>query len=106
MTGSAVHPSGERDLTRHLSQEEIDRYVSRKAPVDEILAAAEHLDGCFDCRDRAAALVDDGTGDRPHGRVRRTTLSQPIPRHHRVLFWSAIAIVVIVVAVLLIWYRP
>ena len=93
-------------MTHHLSQDEIDRYVSRKAPVDEILAAAEHLDGCFDCRDRAAALVDDGTGDRPHGRVRRAIASQPLPAHHRVLFWSVIAVVVVAVAVLLIMYRP
>lgn len=94
-------------MTHHLSQDEIDRYVSRKAPVDEILAAAEHLDGCFDCRDRAAALVDDGTGDRPHGSVRRrAALAPPLPRHHRVLFWSVIALVVVVVAVLLILYRP
>ena len=93
-------------MTHHLSQEEIDRYVSRKAPVDEILAAAEHLDGCFDCRDRAAALVDDGTGDRPHGRVRRAITSQALPRHHRVLLWSVIAIVVVAVAVLLLIYRP
>jgi len=93
-------------MTRHLSQDEIDRYVSRKAPVDEILFAAEHLDGCFDCRDRAAALVDDGTGDRPHGRTRRNMLAQPVPRKHRVLFWTVMGIVVIVVAVLLITYRP
>jgi hypothetical protein len=93
-------------MTRHLTQDEIDRYVNRKAPVDEILAAAEHLDGCFDCRDRAAALVDDGTGDRPHGHTRRNILSQPIPRKHRVLFWTVMGIVVIVVAVLLITYRP
>lgn len=93
-------------MTRHLTQDEIDRYVSRTAPVDEILFAAEHLDVCFDCRDRAAALVDDGTGDRPHGRARRNALSAPVPRKHRVLFWTAIGIVVIVVAVLLITYRP
>jgi hypothetical protein len=91
-------------LTRHLTQDEIDRYVSRKAPVDEILFAAEHLDGCFDCRDRAAALVDDGTGDRPHGR--RPAFLQPTPRTHRVLFWTVMAIVVVTVAVILIVYRP
>jgi len=93
-------------MTRHLSQDEIDRYVSRKAPVDEILAAAEHLDGCFDCRDRAAALVDDGSGDRPHGRTRRNALSPPVPRSYRLLFWTVMAIVVVVVVVLLITYRP
>ena len=94
-------------MTHHLSQDEIDRYVSRKAPVDEILAAAEHLDGCFDCRDRAAALVDDGTGDRPHGRARgrRTMLSPPVPRRHRVLFWTVIAVVIVAVAALLIIYK-
>ena len=93
-------------MTRHLTQEEIDRYVSRKAPVDEILFAAEHLDGCFDCRDRAAALVDDGTGDRPHGSRRRSHAATPLPTRHRVLFWSVMALIVVAVAVLLILYRP
>jgi len=93
-------------LTRHLSQEEIDRYVSRKAPVDEILFAAEHLDGCFDCRDRAAALVDDGTGDRGHVRTRRHAPAQQIPRRHRVVLWVVVAVVVVAIAVVLIVYRP
>jgi hypothetical protein len=93
-------------VTRHLTQEEIDRYVSRKAPVDEILFAAEHLDSCFDCRDRAAALVDDGTGDRPHGLGRRPSAAQPLPRRHRVLFWSIFAVIVLALAVVLILYRP
>ena len=52
----------------HLSRQAIERYVSRRAPVDEILAAAEHLDHCFDCRDLAAAIVDDGSGEIPHVR--------------------------------------
>ena len=92
-------------MTRHLTPEEIDRYVSRMAPVDEILAAAEHLDICFDCRDRAAALVDDGTGDRPHGRVRRVTLNQPMPRRHRAVLWAIVALVIVAIAVVLILYR-
>jgi hypothetical protein len=95
-----------REVTRHLTPEEIDRYVSRKAPVDEILFAAEHLDGCFDCRDRAAALVDDGTGDRPHGRGRRSNVIEALPRRHRVLLWSIVAVIVVAIAALLILYRP
>jgi hypothetical protein len=54
----------------HLSNDSIQRYVARRAPVDEILAAAEHLDVCFECRDRAAALVDDGSTEIPHVRKR------------------------------------
>lgn len=48
----------------HLTPEQISRYVSRSAGVDEILAIAQHLDSCFDCRDKAAALVDDGSTSR------------------------------------------
>jgi len=93
-------------VTRHLTQEEIDRYVSRNAPVDEILFAAEHLDVCFDCRDRAAALVDDGTGDRPHGRGCRSNAAEVVPTRHRVLFWTVMALIVVAIAALLIFYRP
>jgi len=53
-------------MSGHLSRAAIESYVARRGEVDEILAAAEHLDVCFDCRDVAAALVDDGTGERPH----------------------------------------
>jgi len=48
----------------HLSSAEIERYVSRTASVDEILAIAQHLDACWECRDKAAALVDDGSTSR------------------------------------------
>jgi len=53
-------------MSDHLSDAQIARYVERKGDADEILDAAQHLDHCWDCRDRTAALVDDGTGDRPH----------------------------------------
>jgi hypothetical protein len=56
----------------HLSNEQIQRYVTRTGDADEIIAIAEHLDACFDCRDRVAAIVDPGTGERPHrGSTRR-----------------------------------
>jgi hypothetical protein len=86
-------------MSRHLTQDEIERYVSRKAPVDDILAAAEHLDDCFDCRDRAAALVDDGSMDRPHARVRRFVSLPPLRRRHRVLLWAAVGVAVVAIAV-------
>jgi hypothetical protein len=53
-------------LQEHLTNEQIDRYVARTGDADEIIAIAEHLDACFDCRDRVAAIVDPGTGERPH----------------------------------------
>ncbi len=86
----------------HLTQEQIDGYVSRKAPVDDILFAAQHLDDCADCRDRAAAIVDDGSARRI---VKKTSLS-PMPGAHRVLIWTIIGVLVIAVAVVLIWCRP
>jgi hypothetical protein len=53
-------------VTDHLSDSQISRYVERKGDADEILDAAQHLDQCWECRDRTAAMVDDGAGDRPH----------------------------------------
>lgn len=40
---------------------EIEQYVTRSGGVDEIIAIAEHLEACFECRDRAVAIVDPGT---------------------------------------------
>jgi len=53
-------------VSDHLSDAQIARYVERRGNADEILDIAAHLDHCWECRDRTAALVDDGTGDRPH----------------------------------------
>ena len=53
---------------RHLTPDEIERYASRSGSVDEILSAAEHLEACDACRDRAAAILDPGTGEVPHTR--------------------------------------
>lgn len=61
------------NLTEHLSEAQIERYVTRRATVDELLDAAQHLDACFECRDRAAALVDPGSGEISHTRKRRTS---------------------------------
>ena len=59
----------------HLSNEQIQRYVTRTGDADEIIAIAEHLDACFDCRDRVAAIVDPGTGERPHRVGKRRRIS-------------------------------
>jgi hypothetical protein len=53
-------------VSDHLDDSQITRYVERKGDADEILASAAHLDTCWECRDRTAALVDDGADDRPH----------------------------------------
>ncbi|MBV9493625.1 MAG: hypothetical protein JOZ54_05230 [Acidobacteria bacterium] len=62
----------------HLTQEEIELYVSRHASVDELLAIAQHLDDCYECRDRAAAVVDSGKGEISHTR-RGKMISAPPP---------------------------
>jgi anti-sigma factor RsiW len=53
-------------VTAHLTDEQLARYVARKGDADEILAVAQHLEDCWECRDRTAAMVDDGASDRPH----------------------------------------
>jgi hypothetical protein len=102
-------------LSEHLTQEQIEHYVSRRGGADEILSVAEHLDECYDCRDRMAAIVDPGTGERPHrgpsrrrstrssGRVSALQDSGPPSRFGGLLLWLIIAILAaaIVVAVLL-----
>ena len=52
----------------HLTETQIESYVSRRAPVDDLLSAAQHLETCFDCRDRATALVDPGDAQISHVR--------------------------------------
>jgi hypothetical protein len=62
----------------HLTPEQIERYASRSGDVDEILAAAQHFEVCHECRDRAAALLDPGTGEVSHTRrVRRISGARP-----------------------------
>jgi hypothetical protein len=62
----------------HLTPEQIERYASRSGDVDEILAAAQHFEVCHECRDRAAALLDPGTGEVSHTRrVRRVSGARP-----------------------------
>ena len=39
-------------MTRHLSDEEIDRYRSRSVSVHELLAADDHLHVCDECYSR------------------------------------------------------
>lgn len=86
-------------MSEHLTREQIERYVARRAGVDEILATAEHLDECFDCRDRAAALVDDGSGDLGHVRPKR---SAPARQVRSLLPW-VIGVVVLAAAVF-VWF--
>lgn len=43
----------------HLTREQIVRYVNRAGGVDDILAAAQHLDQCEDCRDLAAVIAEE-----------------------------------------------
>jgi len=52
-------------VSNHLTREQIERYVQRSGNVDELLAVAEHLDDCFDCRDAAAAMADPGDDTMP-----------------------------------------
>ena len=53
-------------MSDHLTDLQIARYVERRGNADEILAVAQHLDVCWECRDRTFALVDDGSSDRAH----------------------------------------
>ena len=43
----------------HLTREQIVRYLNRTGDVDEILAIAQHLDECEQCRDFAAVVADE-----------------------------------------------
>jgi hypothetical protein len=92
-------------LTEHLSEAQIERYVTRRANVDELLEAAQHFDACFECRDRAAAFVDAGSGSISHTRRRRTSGPRPpvSERQGRRVLIGAI-VVLLIVAVLLIWW--
>jgi hypothetical protein len=86
-------------LNRHLTIAEIEQYVTRSGGVDEIIAFAEHLEACFECRDRAVAIVDPGTTahelrerELPHEARRAITTGVVV---------TCIAVVVIVIAILL-----
>ena len=71
-------PFTKRRNMRHLTPDEIERYASRSGSVDEILSAAQHFEVCADCRDRATALLDPGTGEVGHTRKQRR-VSGPRP---------------------------
>lgn len=86
----------------HLTQDEIERYVRRSATVDEIIAFAEHLEDCSECRDRAAALVDNGTGEIMHTSWSAGTTPVGVKRGIGVVGWFAIiAAIAVAVAVFL-----
>ncbi|MEA2164043.1 MAG: hypothetical protein QOK37_2170 [Thermoanaerobaculia bacterium] len=59
-SGKVAGLSVENAANRHLTRSEIEQYVTRSGDVDAIIAIAEHLWACFECRDRAVALVDPG----------------------------------------------
>jgi len=94
-------------LSEHLTRVQIEQYVSRSAPVDEILSAAQHLNECFDCRDHAVALVDPG-GDISHTRPASGPIGRPVEVAQRVLTpWviaAAFLAAVITIAIML-WTR-
>lgn len=92
-------------MTDHLSREAIERYVARRGPVDEILAAAEHLDVCFDCRDVAAAMVDDGSGEIPHVRERMTSFARRQSTRTLVPWILGGLVLIIVVALMLLFQK-
>jgi hypothetical protein len=92
-------------MSEHLTDTQIGRYVERRGDADEIIAAAQHLDHCWECRDRTAALVDDGASDRPHQHgahdLSRRTAPEETPGF-RVLPWAiliAVALIAIYIAV-------
>jgi hypothetical protein len=91
-------------VTQHLSDADIALYVERRGDADSILAIAQHLDHCWECRDRTAAIVDDGASDRPHVGGAHENGRTPLPdevSRVRYLPWViliAIAIVAIVIA--------
>jgi hypothetical protein len=85
----------------HLTREEIELYVSRHASVDDLLAIAQHLDECFECRDRAAAVVDPGKGELSHTRkiVAAPPPARPRPRIGRWLLPWLFALAAIALAI-------
>ena len=91
-------------MTEHLSDADIALYVERRGDADSILAIAQHLDHCWECRDRTAAIVDDGADDRPHVGGTHDNARTPLPdetSRFRYLPWViliAIAIVAILIA--------
>jgi type VI protein secretion system component VasF len=99
---------------RHLTPDEIERYASRSGSVDEILGAAQHFEVCADCRDRAAALVDPGTGEMSHTRKEhrisgaRPALAAMTRKHvagRPIILWIVAAAVIVALLVLFLMYR-
>lgn len=85
-------------MSEHLSELQIEKYVSRMGGVDEILACAEHLDECFDCRDRAVALVDSGTGEISHVRRREVAPEKKPNAFLIVAPWVVVGAILVAIA--------
>src|SRR5215831_13764513 len=90
----------------HLTPEQIERYARRAGDVDEILAAAQHLEACPDCRDHAAALLDPGESPAISRRHRRNSGPRPalqsIARRDVKGWWLVVAALVLAAIVYLI----
>lgn len=91
-------------MTEHLSDAQIERYVTRRAHVDELLEAAHHLDACFECRDRAAALVDPGRDEISHTRRRRQSGPRGVVSANANRMLLPIAAAVLIVVLVLAWW--
>ncbi|HEX8155630.1 MAG TPA: hypothetical protein VF698_21030 [Thermoanaerobaculia bacterium] len=81
----------------HLTETQIEGYVSRRAPVDDLLSAAQHLETCFDCRDRATALVDPGDAQISHVRKVAPPAAE-VTEKRSIVPWILGAVVVIALA--------
>jgi alkylhydroperoxidase family enzyme len=82
-------------LSDHLTLEQIEHYVRRAGSVDEILAAAEHLEQCDDCRDLASGLVTLETTVEGAGRLGHAAAAAQSRR--RAALWIAAAVIALVV---------
>ena len=94
-------------LDDHLSDAQIERYVSRRAAVDELLETAQHLEKCWRCRDAAAALVDPGDSEVSHVRKLDDSGSGPRRRPSSPTWplWIVIAILLVAIGAVWLWLR-
>jgi hypothetical protein len=90
-------------VSEHLTLEQIEQYVTRAGGVDQILAAAEHLESCDDCRDLASGLVMlENTVEGGKG-LSGITAEEASRRRAR--YWIAAAVVALIVLAFFVLYR-
>jgi hypothetical protein len=82
-------------VSEHLTLEQIEHYVTRAGGVDQILAAAEHLESCDDCRDLASGLVTLETT--VEGGERLSGVAAEEASRRRARYWIAAAVVALIV---------